>query len=89
MILCDWITLVSMTKRISITLPDEVARRLDQEENASAYIAEAIRLRIRREALRAVLSEAGYQITAEGKEKMRLRVHDLETRRAARRGAAA
>jgi predicted transcriptional regulator len=78
-----------MTRRISITLPDEVAQRLDQEENASAYIADAIRQRVRRETLREVLIEAGYQITADGKEKMRRRLYDAEARRAAHRTAAA
>jgi len=77
-----------MTRRISITLPDEVAQRLDHEENASAYIAEAIRLRVRREALREVLAEAGYEITAEGKDRMRRRLRDAEARRAARTSAA-
>ncbi len=78
-----------MTRRISITLPDEVAQRLDQEENASAYIADAIRQRVRRETLRDVLVDAGYQITADGKEKMRRRLHEAEARRAAHRTAAA
>jgi len=77
-----------MTRRISITLPDEVAQRLDHEENASAYIAEAIRLRVRREALREVLAEAGYEITAEGNDRMRRRLRDAEARRAARTSAA-
>ena len=39
----DW----CVTRKISITLPDDVAQLLDREENASAYIAEAIRLLLR------------------------------------------
>jgi hypothetical protein len=53
-----------MTRRITITLPDDVAARLDTESNASAYIAEAIRNRVRAEDTWKVLAEAGYTPTA-------------------------
>lgn len=77
-----------MTRRISISLPDDIAERLDHEENASAYIAEAIRLRVRRESLGQVLVNAGYRITPEGKERMRRRLQDAEKRRTERHEAA-
>lgn len=81
MILCDGSTLSSMTRRFSISLPDDVAAELDRVENASGYIAEAIRMRRRRERVRAVLADAGYEVTEDGIERMRHRVRDLEARR--------
>jgi metal-responsive CopG/Arc/MetJ family transcriptional regulator len=72
---------VSMTRRFSISLPDDVAAELDHVDNASAYIAEAIRLRRRSEAARNVLANAGYRVTDEGIQHMRERVHGLEARR--------
>jgi predicted transcriptional regulator len=76
--------LFGMTRRLSISLPDDVAAALDQVDNASAYIAEAIRMRRRREATRDVLADAGYRITDEGVHAMRERVRQLEARRAHR-----
>jgi hypothetical protein len=73
-----------MTRRFSITLPDELAAELDKTDNASAYIAEAIRLRRRREATRDILAAAGYQITEDGVRRMRERVRELEARRTGR-----
>jgi metal-responsive CopG/Arc/MetJ family transcriptional regulator len=74
-----------MTRRFSISLPDDLAAQLDRVENASAYIAECMRLRRRRDTVRKVLADAGYEITEEGIERMRQRVHELERRRRARR----
>ena len=70
-----------MTRRISISLPDDVAAELDHVDNASAYIAEAIRQRRRRESLRRVVAEAGYEITEDGIARMRDTVARLEARR--------
>jgi hypothetical protein len=70
-----------MTRRLSISLPDDVAAQLDHVENASAYIADAIRLRRRRDRTRYVLDEAGYRISDDGVQHMRNRVRDLEARR--------
>jgi hypothetical protein len=72
-----------MTRRFSISLPDDVAAQLDEVENASAYIAEALRQYRRREATRKMLAEAGYVITDEGVAAMREKVRGLEARRAA------
>jgi hypothetical protein len=80
-ILCYLNTILSMTRRFSISLPDDVAATLDGVDNASAYIAEAVRLRVRREAARDVLADAGYQITDGGVRRLRARVRDLERRR--------
>jgi hypothetical protein len=70
-----------MTRRFSISLPDDVATELDQVDNASAYVADAIRQRRRRENTREVLADAGYQVTDEGVAAMRERVRALEARR--------
>jgi Arc/MetJ-type ribon-helix-helix transcriptional regulator len=70
-----------MTRRFSISLPDDVAADLDRVENASAYIADALREHRRRETTRSVLAEAGYPITEEGVRDMRERVRALEGRR--------
>jgi hypothetical protein len=76
------------TRRISISVPQDVAERLDREENASSYIAGAVRARMRREAARDVLTAAGFAITTEGVDRMRQRVLDLERRRAKHSSAA-
>ena len=36
-----------MTRRITISLPDDVADRLDEAPNASAFIASAVRHTVR------------------------------------------
>jgi len=84
MILCDSVNLLGMTRRFSISLPDDVAAELDHVDNASAYIAEAVRMRRRRERTREVLTNAGYRVTDDGVRRMRERVRDLEERLARR-----
>ena len=73
-----------MTRRFSISLPDDIAAELDHTDNASAYIAEAIRLRRRRDTTQAVLSHAGYRVSEDGIQQMRERVRTLEARRTRR-----
>jgi Arc/MetJ-type ribon-helix-helix transcriptional regulator len=73
-----------VTRKISITLPDDVAELLDREENASAYIAEAIRLRQQREHVRDFLARHGYEVTDEGIGRMRARLADKKRRVAAK-----
>jgi metal-responsive CopG/Arc/MetJ family transcriptional regulator len=70
-----------MTRRFSISLPDDVAAELDTVDNASAYIADAIRERRRRESVRRVVTEAGYEITDDGVSRMRDAVRRIEDRR--------
>jgi predicted transcriptional regulator len=55
-----------MSKRVTVNLPDDVAERLGQEPNASAYVTDALRERIEREQTRALLAEHGLPVTAEG-----------------------
>jgi len=70
-----------MTQRISITLPDDVAAILAREENASAYIAESIQLRHRRESIRQMLADHGITVTDEGVARMRRQVNELRAQR--------
>jgi hypothetical protein len=76
-----------MTRRFSISLPDDVAAELDRIDNASAYVAEAIRQRRCRENTRQVLADAGYGVTDEGVAAMRERVRALQARRTRRTAA--
>jgi hypothetical protein len=73
-----------MTRKISITLPDDVAELLDNEDNASAYIAEAIRFRRQREHVRDFLARHGYEVTEDGVARMRERLADKKRRVAAK-----
>jgi predicted transcriptional regulator len=76
-----------VTRRFSISLPDDIAAELDQVDNASAYVADAIRQRRRRENTRQALANAGYEVTDEGVAAMRERVRALEARRTRRTAA--
>lgn len=61
-----------MTVKISISLPDDLAERLSQEPNASAYVADALRHRMSVERTHELLRRSGYDLTDE----------DVETGRA-------
>jgi hypothetical protein len=63
-----------MTRKFSITLPDDLAEMLDGEENASAFIADALRRRRDREDARTFLSRIGYDVTDAGVARMRTRL---------------
>lgn len=76
-----------MTQKISITLPDDVAELLDKEENVSAYIAEAIRMRQHREHVRDFLARHGYEVTTEGMSRMGRRLKDKKRRVAEKKAA--
>jgi hypothetical protein len=53
-----------MTRRVTVSLPDDVAAYLDTEDNASAAVADALRARRRRgEATLALLRATGFDIT--------------------------
>ncbi len=69
-----------MTRRLTITLPDEVAERLDIEPNASAFIAEAVREYVRVERTWDVLRAAGYVPTPESRARGRQRLDDARQR---------
>jgi hypothetical protein len=55
-----------MTKKIAISLPDDIAERVAQEDNASAYIADAIRRRMVSEKVRAALRGLGFELSPGG-----------------------
>ena len=63
-----------MSRRITINVPDDVAERLEKLSNVSAYVTEAVRLRMRAETTRAMLEAAGFQITEEGMQRWRERL---------------
>jgi hypothetical protein len=66
-----------MTRRLTISVPDDIAERIDREPNASAFIAELIRRSSRFDGLRTYLrDELG--VTEEGKSRARARI--LEAR---------
>ncbi|GAB4052188.1 hypothetical protein [Catellatospora paridis] len=79
-----------MSRRVTVNVPDEVAERLEREPNVSQYVTTAIRDRMRHEerlaATRRMLADAGYQLTAEGIERMRTRLAEHDARRTAARG---
>lgn len=54
-----------MTRKIAISLPDDVAQRLDREPNVSAFIAETIRRRMVGERVREALARAGRAVSDE------------------------
>jgi hypothetical protein len=60
-----------MTHRMTISLPDDVAARINAEPNASAFIARAVRHLIRGEGLDAMIADDGFVVTAEGRARMR------------------
>jgi hypothetical protein len=62
-----------MTKKIAISIPDDVAERLaaGDIENVSAYVTEAVRRQIEIEKVRQELADAGFTITQEGVDRWR------------------
>jgi hypothetical protein len=65
-------------RKLSISVPPDVAERLEQEPNASAYIVQAVRDRMRLDALDAELAHAGIQITEQGVAQARARRASVE-----------
>jgi hypothetical protein len=62
-----------MTKKIAISIPDDVAERLaaDDIENVSAYVTEAVRRQIATEQLHKNLASVGIHVTKEGVDRWR------------------
>jgi hypothetical protein len=69
-----------MTQRVTVSLPDDVAARLEQERNASAYVTEALRERIVREQTMALLAAHGFEVTEEGKARARAELDQASQR---------
>lgn len=56
-----------MTKRrVTISVPPDVAEALEQQPNASAYVTETVRARRSFEQFRDLMAEAGVPLTEEG-----------------------
>lgn len=70
-----------MTKKLSITVPDDVAAYLAELDNVSAEVTEAIQVRMRSRRVAKVLADAGLVITAEGMARMRERRLALRAQR--------
>jgi len=56
-----------MTRKIAISVPDDVAARLAREPNVSAFVAESVRIRMAAENVRATMAAAGFELTAQGR----------------------
>jgi hypothetical protein len=69
-----------MSKRVTVNVPDDVAERLAQEGNVSAFVTEAVRARMRYETSRAMMAAAGFQFTDEGLAAARRRLRDGRSR---------
>ncbi|MFG1955419.1 hypothetical protein [Micromonospora sp. NPDC048830] len=61
-----------MTKRVTVSLPDDVAAYLDQEPNASAAVADALRARMdRASATVEMLRAVGIEVTNADRDRVR------------------
>jgi hypothetical protein len=71
-----------MTKKIAISIPDDVAERLaaGDIENVSAYVTEAVRRQIVLEQTRKVMRDAGFRITDEGVDRWRRLLAERDAR---------
>ncbi|GGM18659.1 hypothetical protein [Micromonospora yangpuensis] len=65
--------MTAQVRKLSISVPSDVAERLEAEPNASAYITQAVRDRMRLDALDAEMAHAGIQITEQGVAEARAR----------------
>jgi Arc/MetJ-type ribon-helix-helix transcriptional regulator len=67
-----------MTKRVTVSLPDDVAAYLDGAINASAVVADALRAHMdRATATEAMLRAVGFEITDAGRQRVRDRLSGL------------
>lgn len=67
-----------MTKKLAISVPDDVAERLAREPNVSAFITEAVRTRMISESVRNTMRAAGFKLTDEGLARAAKEIDDLE-----------
>jgi hypothetical protein len=58
-----------MTKKIAVSLPDDVAEWLAEKDNVSAYVAESVRIRMDAHRTREMLRSIGFELTEEGRAK--------------------
>jgi hypothetical protein len=61
-----------MTKRVTVSLPDDIAAYLETHDNASAAVADALRAKMDRGASTEMMLRAmGFDITEDGKARIR------------------
>jgi hypothetical protein len=67
-----------MTRRITISLPDDVAAYAERAgNNTSGFVAEVLRRQMRADSLRARLADLGYPVTDSDLDRARRRVNAL------------
>jgi hypothetical protein len=75
---------LSMTKRVTVSLPDDVAAYLEQSDNASATVTEALRIQMdKASATEEMLVAMGFKITPEGRARARKALSRLDDRKRA------
>ncbi len=67
-----------MTRKIAISVPDDVAERLEREPNVSAFITEAVRRRMAGESVRNAMTAAGFTLTEEDLARAGTELDELE-----------
>lgn len=76
-------------KRVTITVPDDVAERIENVENVSAFFTDAVRAQDKKLRTEAILRAAEGEVSEEHRQEVRARVRAqlaaAEARRAARR----
>lgn len=65
-------------RKLSISVPEDVAERLEREPNTSAFLVDTVRARMRAEAFRAMLAERGITITPEARARAAARLAHAE-----------
>ena len=55
-----------MTRKLAISVPDDVAERLDREPNVSAFVSDAVRRVMVSERVRNGLAQTGFAISETG-----------------------
>jgi hypothetical protein len=65
----------NLARKMSITIPEELARILDELPNRSEYITEALRERHQRDTLANLFTRHGVPVTADGVARMAARIY--------------
>ena len=60
------ISLLSMSRRITVTVPDDIAAQLDEQINVSAYVASAVAARLTRDRAHAHQADHGFRVHPRG-----------------------
>jgi len=67
-----------MTRKVTVSLPDDVAERLASERNVSSFVTDAIRRRMSHEKTMELLARAGYAIDDDAMDDAFAEVQDAE-----------